>query len=82
MVQVSDKWVVGGTDPSDRNVDSTDAAKAATGAQQASNAAAAADYKRRLNPFDGLVHNDDGTIVDPTTGQQVQEQSGFVRRVY
>jgi len=81
MVQVSNKWL-GGTDPSDRNIDNSDAWKAAQGAQQAAKAGAEADFKRRLNPFDGLVHNDDGTVVDPTTGQQVQEQSGFVRRVY
>jgi hypothetical protein len=79
MVQT--QWL-GGTDPSDRNIDNNDAFKAAVGSQQAAKAGAEADYKRRLNPFDGLVHNDDGTVVDPATGQQVQEQGGFVRRVY
>ena len=81
MVQVA-KLPMGGTDPSDRNVAQGDADKAAYAGSVAANQNAANDVARRLNPFDGLLHNDDGTVVDPATGQQVQEQSGFVRRVY
>ena len=81
MVQVA-KLPMGGTDPSDRNVAQGDADKAAYAGAVAAKAGAEQDYARRVNPFDGLLHNDDGTVVEPATGQQVQEQSGFVRRVY
>ena len=80
MVQVRN-LPIGGTEPSDRNQDSTEAWKVSDATQKAAKAGAEADYKRRLNPFDGLIHNDDGTVVDPATGQQVQEQAGFVRKV-
>jgi len=35
----------------------------------------AADYKRRFNTFDGLLHNDDGTLQDPSTGEIVTNNS-------
>ena len=73
MIQVKN-LPMGGTDPSDRNVANGEAWKEADAQQKAAKAGAENDYKRKLNPFDGLVHNDDGTIVDPTSGQVVQEQ--------
>ena len=30
--------------------------------------AAKDEFKRKLNPIDGLLHNDDGTVTDPATG--------------
>jgi len=37
---------------------------------------AKAEFKRKLNPNDGLLHNDDGTLTDPATGETV-EPAGF-----
>ena len=77
MVQVNKiKLPVGGTDPSDRNADRDDEAKAAKAAEQARLAAKANAEKEalaRINPFDGLIHNNDGSTVDPATGQPVVE---------
>ena len=40
---------------------------------------AEATFKRKFNPFDGLLHNDDGTVADPATGLPVDSQ-GFVKK--
>lgn len=40
---------------------------------------AKAEFKRKLNPNDGLLHNDDGTLTDPATGQIV-ESAGFSKK--
>ena len=41
--------------------------------------AAKEEFKRKLNPVDGLLHNDDGTLTDPATGQIV-ESAGFNKK--
>lgn len=41
--------------------------------------AAKDEFKRKLNPIDGLLHNDDGTVTDPQTGTTV-EPAGFNKK--
>ena len=58
---------IGGIDRADANMNNKDAEEEAK-----------AEFKRKLNPLDGLLHNDDGTVSDPVTGAAVE--AGFGKK--